>query len=164
MHGFEHALLLILLMTALSVVGRRLPVPLPIVYVAGGVVAALIPGFPRIDLDPGFFFLCFVPPLLFADGWLMPLRDFKAAWRPIVTLATGLVVITTVAVGIIAWSLVPGLPLAMAFALGAVVSPTDAVAISAITHRLKIPARLNTVINGESLMNDATGLVAFKFA
>ncbi len=164
MTGFEHALILILLMTALSVVGRRIPVPLPIVYVGGGAVAALVPGFPEIDLDPSFFFLCFVPPLLFADGWLTPLRDFKAAWRPIVTLATGLVVITTIAVGLVAWWLVPGLPLAMAFALGAVVSPTDAVAISAITQRLKIPARLNTIINGESLMNDATGLVAFKVA
>ncbi|MES1194731.1 MAG: Na+/H+ antiporter, partial [Opitutus sp.] len=111
-----------------------------------------------------FFFLCFLPPLLFADGWLMPLREFVRARRAILTLAIGLVIFTTLTVGLVAWWLVPGLPLAMAFALGAIVSPTDAVAVSAITERLKVPARLTTVLNGESLMNDATGLVAFKFA
>ncbi|AOS46468.1 Sodium, potassium, lithium and rubidium/H(+) antiporter [Lacunisphaera limnophila] len=164
MTGFEHALILLLLLALLSVLGRRLPWPLPITYVAGASLAALWPAFPRIDLDPGFFFLCFVPPLLFSDGWLMSLRDFWSAKRPIFTLATGLVVLTTLSVGLVAHWLVPGLPLAMAFALGAVVSPTDAVAVAAITHRLKVPPRLTAVLNGESLMNDATGLVAFKFA
>lgn len=164
MVGFQNALVLILLLTALSIVGRRAPIPLPIFYVAGAALAALVPGFPSIALDPGFFFLCFVPPLLFSDGWFMPLRDFLAAKRPILTLATGLVVLTTVCVGLVAHWLIPALPLAMAFALGAVVSPTDAVATAAITQRLKVPARLNTILNGESLMNDATGLVAFKFA
>lgn len=164
MQGFEHTLLLLLILAALSVVGRRFPWPMPITYVAGGAFAVLIPGMPEIDLDPGFFFLCFVPPLLFADGWQMPLRDFLAAKRPILTLATGLVVFTTLAVGLTAHALVPELPLPMAFALGAVVSPTDAVAVGAITSRLKVPSRLTAILNGESLMNDATGLVAFKFA
>jgi CPA1 family monovalent cation:H+ antiporter len=164
MAGFENALILILLLAVLNVVGRRLPWPLPITYVVGGSLFALWPHFPIIALDPGFFFLCFVPPLLFSDGWLMPLRDFLAAKRPILMLATGLVVLTTVAVGLVAHWLVPGLSLAMAFALGAVVSPTDAVATAAITQRLKVPARLTAILNGESLMNDATGLVAFKFA
>ncbi len=161
---FENTLILILLLAALSVVGRWLPWPQPVTFAVGGALAALLPGFPRVELDPGFFFLCFVPPLLFSDGWLMPLRDFLAARRPILLLATGLVIFTTLAVGLVAHWLVPGLPLAMAFALGAVVSPTDAVAMSAITHRLKVPARFTTILNGESLMNDATGLVAFKFA
>ncbi|HEY0943807.1 MAG TPA: Na+/H+ antiporter [Opitutaceae bacterium] len=164
MTPFEHALLLILLTTTLSVVARWLPWPAPITYVVGAGLAALWPAFPRTELDPDFFFLCFVPPLLFSDGWLMPLRDFMAAKRPILTLATGLVVFTTVSVGLVAHWLVPGIPLAMAFALGAVVSPTDAVAVGAITQKLKVPARLTAVLNGESLMNDATGLVAFKFA
>jgi Na+/H+ antiporter len=164
MAGFEHALILLLLLTALSVVGRWLPWPRPITYLVGASAVALWPAFPRIALDPGFFFLCFVPPLLFADGWLMPLRDFLAARRPILLLATGLVAFTTVAVGLVAHALVPGLPYPMAFALGAVISPTDAVAVGAILHRLKVPARLTVVLNGESLMNDATGLVAFKFA
>ncbi|MFO1451211.1 MAG: Na+/H+ antiporter [Opitutaceae bacterium] len=164
MEGFYHALVLILLLTTLAVIGRWLPWPMPITQVMGAGVVALLPGFPRIVLDPGFFFLCFVPPLLFSDGWLMPLRDFMAAKRPILMLATGLVIFTTLAVGWVANSLIPELPLAMAFALGAVISPTDAVAVGAITQRLKVPARLSAVLNGESLMNDATGLVAFKFA
>jgi Na+/H+ antiporter len=164
MANFENALLLLLLLTALTIVGRWLPWPMPITHVIGGTAAALWPVFPRIALDPGIFFLCFVPPLLYADGWLMPLRDFISAKRPILMLATGLVVFTTFSVGFVAHWLVPDLPLAMALALGALVSPTDAVAVSAITQRLKVPARLSVVLNGESLMNDATGLVGFKFA
>jgi hypothetical protein len=164
MTGFEHALLLILLLAGLSVAGRWLPWPMPITHVLGATVAAWWLGFPRLALDPGFFFLCFLPPLLFADGWLMPLREFGAPSRAILTLAIGLVIFTTLAVGFVAHWLVPGLPLTMAFALGAIVSPTDAVAVNAITERLRVPARLTTVLNGESLMNDATGLVAFKFA
>jgi len=123
-----------------------------------------VPGFPRLTLDPEFFFLCFLPPLLFSDGWLMPLREFAKAKRPILLLAIGLVIFTTLAVGLVAHWLIPGLPLALALALGAIVSPTDAVAVSAITERLRVPARLTTILSGESLMNDATGLVGFKFA
>jgi CPA1 family monovalent cation:H+ antiporter len=164
MPSFEHALLLLLLIAGLSVITRWLPWPPLITYLLGGVGVALVPTFPRLKLDPGFFFLCFLPPLLFADGWLMPLREFVRARRAILTLAIGLVIFTTLTVGLVAWWLVPGLPLAMAFALGAIVSPTDAVAVNAITERLRVPARLTTVLNGESLMNDATGLVGFKFA
>lgn len=164
MEAFEHALFLLLITTFLSVLARWLPWPSPITQVLGGVLVALLPRFPVITLDPGFFFLCFLPPLLFADGWLMPLREFNRARRAIVMLAIGLVTFTTLTVGFTAHWLVPGLPLSLAFALGAVVSPTDAVAVGAITSRLKVPRRLTTVLNGESLMNDATGLVAFKFA
>ena len=164
MMAFEHALILLLLIASLSVVARWLPWPPLITYLLGGMGAALVPAFPQLKLEPGFFFLCFLPPLLFADGWLMPLREFLRARRAILTLAIGLVIFTTITVGLVAWWLVPGLPLAMAFALGAIVSPTDAVAVNAITERLRVPTRLTTVLNGESLMNDATGLVAFKFA
>jgi monovalent cation/hydrogen antiporter len=164
MNAFEHTLLLLLLIAGLSVVARWLPWPQLITYLAGGVGAAFLPGFPRFALDPGFFFLCFLPPLLFADGWMMPLREFAKAKRPIALLAIGLVTFTTLAVGFVAHWLVPGLPLAMAFALGAIVSPTDAVSVNAITERLRVPARVTTILDGESLLNDATGLVAFKFA
>ncbi len=165
MSSFEHALILLLLVAALSILTRWTPWWPPLItYLAGGVAVALIPSFPHLKLDPGFFFLCFLPPLLFADGWLMPLREFVRAKRPILLLAIGLVTFTTLAVGLVAHWLIPGLPLAMAFALGAVVSPTDAVAINAITSRLRVPARITTILDGESLMNDATGLVAFKFA
>src|SRR5579859_4308649 len=145
MFVFEEALILLLLTTILSVVARWTPWPRPITFVLGGVAFALVPAIPRLALDPGFFFLCFLPPLLFSDGWLMPLREFGKAKRPIILLATGLVVLTTVGVGFVAHWLVPGLPLAMAFALGAVVSPTDAVAVSAITEKLKVPTRLTIV-------------------
>jgi CPA1 family monovalent cation:H+ antiporter len=161
---FEHALLLLLLIASLSVVGRWLPCPQLITYLFGGVAAAFIPGFPRFNLDPGFFFLCFLPPLLFSDGWLIPLRELARAKRPIILLAIGLVAFTTVTVGLVVHWLVPGLPLAMAFALGAIVSPTDAVSVNAVTEHLRVPARLTTILNGESLLNDATGLVGFKFA
>ncbi len=161
---FEHALILLLLIASLSVIGRWLPWPQLITYLFGGIGAALVPQFPSMALDPGFFFLCFLPPLLFSDGWLMPLREFVKAKRPILLLAIGLVTFTTITVGLVAHWLIPGLPLAMAFALGAIVSPTDAVAVNAITERLRVPARMSTILNGESLMNDATGLVAFKFA
>jgi monovalent cation/hydrogen antiporter len=164
MIAFEHALLLLLLVASLSVAGRWLPWPQLITYLMGGIGIAYLPWFPRFELDPGFFFLCFLPPLLFSDGWLMPLREFVKAKRPILLLAVGLVAFTTLAVGLVAHWLVPGLPLAMAFALGAIISPTDAVAVSAVTERLRVPARLTTILSGESLMNDATGLVAFKFA
>ena len=164
MTDFEHALLLLLIVAGLSVAGRWLPWPPLITYLLGGVGAAFLPWFPRFQLDPQFFFLCFLPPLLFSDGWLMPIRELLRAKRPILMLAIGLVTFTTLAVGLVAHALVPGLPLAMAFALGAIVSPTDAVAVSSATESLRIPARMTTILNGESLMNDATGLVAFKFA
>ncbi|HUR59463.1 MAG TPA: Na+/H+ antiporter [Opitutaceae bacterium] len=164
MATFEHALLLLLLVTALSVVARYLPWPEPITYVLGGIAFAFVPAFPRVAFDPGFFFVCFLPPLLFSDGWLMPLREFVRERRSILVYATGLVAFTTVGIGLVAYWLVPGLPLALAFALGAVISPTDAVSVNAITEKLKVPTRLRVVLNGESLMNDATGLVGFKFA
>jgi len=164
MSAFEHSLLLLLAIAALSVIAGLLPVPRPIVYVLGGVGFGYLPGFPRIELNPNFFFVCFLPPLLFSDGWLMPLREFRRARRSILLLATGLVVLTTLVVGFVAHAVIPGLPLAMAFALGAVISPTDAVAVEAITGRLQVPTRVTIVLKGESLMNDATGLVAFKFA
>ncbi|HEY9154365.1 MAG TPA: Na+/H+ antiporter [Opitutaceae bacterium] len=164
MPPLELTLLLILLIAILSLGARWFPWPQPITYVIGGVIAAFLPGFPQVRLNPEFFFLCFLPPLLFSDGWLMPLRDFGRYKRSILLLATGLVVFTTIGVGLLAHWLFPDLPLAMGFALGAVISPTDAVAVSAITEKLKVPSRLNTILNGESLMNDATGLVAFKFA
>jgi Na+/H+ antiporter len=164
MATFQHVLALLLLVTGLGVAARWVPWPSPITYVLGGIVVALIPIFPKVALDPDFFFLCFLPPLLYSDGWLMPLREFGKAKAPILLLATALVVFTTLGVGFIAAWLIPGLPLAMGFALGAVVSPTDAVAVNAITERLKVPMRLRTMLNGESLMNDATGLVAFRFA
>lgn len=164
MSTFEHTLLLLLAIASLSLLGKYIPLPRPIVYVLGGVALAYAPGFPDIAFEPDSFFLCFLPPLLFSDGWLMPLRELWRVRRSVLFLATGLVVLTTVVVGFAAHALIPGLPLPLAFALGAVISPTDAVAIDAVTEKLKLPTRLSIVLKGESLLNDATGLVGFKFA
>src|SRR5262249_37248798 len=113
---------------------------------------------------PDIFFLLFIPPLLFADGWLIPKRDLLSVIRPVLLLALGLVLLTVVVVGYLLHWIVPALPLAAAFALGAVVSPTAAVAVTAITERLAVPTRVTTIVGGESLINDASGLIAFKFA
>src|SRR5262249_44878184 len=141
-----------------------LPIPLPLVFILGGFALSFVPYLRDPTLDPGVFFLLFIPPLLFSDGWLINKREFLKYRYSIMMLAFGLVVATVVAVGYAVHALLPGIPLAAGFALGAVVSPTDAVAVSAITERLKLPLRMTTVLNGESLINDASGLVAFKFA
>ena len=107
------------------------------------------PAFASVRLDPDIFFLLFVPPLLFSDGWLFPKREFLSYLRPILLLAFGLVAATVVVVGYLMHWLIPSLPLAAAFALGAIVSPTDAVATAAVTERLPLPSRVTHVVNGE---------------
>src|SRR5258708_1524231 len=160
----ELVLGLLLAIAFIAALARWVPVPLPLLLVAGGVALSFLPGFVTVRIEPSIFFLLFIPPLLFADGWLIPKRDLMRALRPVLLLAFGLVFLTTVVVGYLMHWLIPSLPLAAAFALGAVISPTDAVAVSAITSRLKVPSRVTTVLRGESLINDASGLVAFKFA
>lgn len=160
----EITLGLLLAVAAVAALGKWIPVPLPILLVAGGIALSYLPGFDELKVEPDVFFLLFIPPLLFADGWLIPKRDLLHALRPVLLLAFGLVFLTTVMVGFLMHWLIPSLPLAAAFALGAVISPTDAVSVSAITSRLKVPSRVTTILKGESLINDASGLVAFKFA
>jgi CPA1 family monovalent cation:H+ antiporter len=160
----EVILALILAVTLVAALARFVPVPLPLLLIAAGGLLCLVPGFSRVHIDPETFFVLFIPPLLFADGWLMPRRDLKDVLRPVLLLAFGLVLATVVVVGYALHALIPSLPLAAAFALGAIVSPTDAVATAAMTERLPLPSRVTLILNGESLINDASGLVAFKFA
>lgn len=160
----ELVLALILAVALIAVLARFVPVPLPLLLIAGGVGLSFAPGYTQVRIDPEIFFLLFIPPLLFADGWLMPRRDLKAVLRPVLLLAFGLVLATVVVVGYALHALIPTLPLPAAFALGAIVSPTDAVATAAMTERLPLPSRVTLILNGESLINDASGLVAFKFA
>ena len=155
------------LIFAVALVGaaaRRVPLPAPILYIIAGVALSFIPQFGQVRLEPALFFALFIPPLLFADGWLIPKRELFAAMRPILLLAFGLVTLTVVVVGYVVHWMIPSIPLAAAFALGAVVSPTDAVAVAAIAEKLRLPRRVVILIGGESLINDASGLVAFKFA
>lgn len=160
----EVVLALILAVVLVAVVARLVPVPMPLLQIGAGVLLSPLPAMTRVHIDPAVFFVLFIPPLLFADGWLMPRRDLKLVLRPVLALAFGLVLATVLVVGYTLHALIPSLPLAAAFALGAIVSPTDAVATAAMTQRLPLPRRMTLIINGESLINDASGLVAFKFA
>ena len=145
-------------------VSHLLPVkvPLPLIQIAAG--AALAAGGFQVDFDPHIFLLLFIPPLLFLDGWRIPKDGLFRDRALILQLAFGLVVFTVVGAGLMIHWLIPAIPLAVAFALAAIVSPTDPVAVSSIAKRAPVPRRLMHVLEGESLLNDATGLVCFRFA
>jgi len=155
---------LLLCVAASAIVVRVSRLPLPLTQIALGAAISL-PSFGlHVDLDPHLFLLIFVPPLLFADGWRVPKREFFKMRERILALALGLVLLTVVAVGYLLHWLIPALPLAAAFALAAVLSPTDAVSVSALAGRAGIPKQLLYTLQGEALMNDASGLTAFNFA
>ncbi|MGD9538828.1 MAG: Na+/H+ antiporter [Alphaproteobacteria bacterium] len=159
---------LLLLLLGIAVLlawgARRIQVPIPIVLVLGGLALAFVPGLPTIDIDPHLILLLVLPPILFQAAIFMPWREFRANLRPISMLAVGLVVATTGAVAVAAYYLIPDLGWGAAFVLGAIVSPPDAVAAAAIFSRLRINRRIVVLLEGESLVNDATGLVVYKFA
>lgn len=164
MSALQVVLGLMVAVTALALLARMVRIPYPILLVLGGLAIALVPGLPRVSLAPDVVFLVFLPPLVFAAGWFTSLRDVKANLRAIGLLSIGLVLATVVVVAVVAHALVPGLTWAAAFVVGAIVSPTDTVAPSAVFQRLGAPRRLVTILEGESLVNDATGLIAYKFA
>ena len=159
----ETVLVLLVAIAGLALLARKLELPYPILLVLGGLGFALVPGLPEVKLDPELVFLFFLPPLLYPAALFTSWRDFRANLRPITLLAVGLVLFTTLLIGWLAHWLT-GMPLAAGFVLGAIVSPSDAVAATAITQRLRVPQRIVTVLDGESLVNDATALVALRFA
>ncbi|WP_426197502.1 Na+/H+ antiporter [Massilia sp. DWR3-1-1] len=165
MHIVTMVLVLLLAVVVSAFATRLLPVkiPAPLLQIPLGALLAGAFGV-SITFDPHLFLLLFIPPLLFLDGWRIPKGAFFREWRPILTLATGLVVFTVVGLGWFVHWLIPTLPLAVAFALAAIVSPTDPVAVSAMTATAPLPSRLMHILEGESLLNDATGLVCFSFA
>lgn len=154
---------LLLAVAGLALVARKVSVPYPILFVVGGVLLSLIPKLPKVRLDPELIFLFVLPPLLYPAALFTPWRDFRANLRPIGLLAIGLVLFTTVAVALLAHYYMD-VPLAAGFVLGAIISPPDAIAATAIAERLKIPHRIVTILEGESLVNDATALVAYRVA
>jgi len=154
---------LLLAVAALALLARRLHVPYPIFFMLGGLLLGWVPGLPEVHLDPSLVFLFFLPPLLFPAALLTSWRDFRANLRPILLLAVGLVLFTTVIVACLAHVFM-NLPFAAGFVLGAIISPPDAIAATAIAERLKVPRRIISILEGESLVNDATALVAFRFA
>jgi len=160
----ELLLLLLLSSVALGWIARHFKFPYPIALVAGGAVLGLVPNLPQYVFDPQLVLVAVLPPILYQAALLTSWTDFKANIRPIGLLAIGLVAVTTLAVGAALKWMVPDVPWAAAFVLGAIVSPPDAVAATAILSRLNMPRRIVTILEGESLVNDASGLVLYKFA
>jgi monovalent cation/hydrogen antiporter len=165
MHEIEPLLLALMVAVAgLSILARLVRVPYPILLVLGGLVLGFVPGMPAVELPPELVLVAFLPPLLYWSGFFSSPRDLRADARAISTAAVGLVLATTVAVAVAAHAAVDGLSWPAAFALGAIVSPTDPLAATAIARRLGVPRRLITLLEGESLVNDATALVAYRVA
>jgi CPA1 family monovalent cation:H+ antiporter len=148
----------------LELIARRLRLPPAASLIVGGIVLALMPGIPSIDIDPDLVMLVFLPPLLMSSAYFTVWSDFRRHFGGIASLALGAVAFTTLAVALVFHLLVPQLPWAVGFALGAIVSPPDAVAAGAILERLQLPSRITTLLEGESLVNDASGLVLLRFA
>src|ERR671914_2124739 len=163
MGEIESLIFLLAAAALLAQLARLLKVPYPILLVLGGLVIGFVPGLPDIEIPPEVIFVAFLPPLLNSAAFASSPLDLRAQLRPIVLLAVGLVLATMGAVAVIAHALI-GLPWAAAFVLGAILAPTDPVAAEAIFGRLGVPERVGTVVGGESLVNDGTGLVAYRLA
>ena len=159
----ELILICLVVVALLAIVARRTRIPHPILLTIGGVVLALVPGLPEIHLEPALVFNLFLPPLLYPAAVYTSWRDFRTNLRPILLMATVLVLITMAATA----SLFPaltGLPLAVGFVFGALISPPDAVAALSFTQNLRVPRKIIVILEGESLVNDATSFISFRFA
>ena len=156
-------ILLLAIITALAEVADRVRIPYPILLVLVGIGVSLVPGLPVITLESDTVFLLFLPPVLYSAAWSTSWPDFKAASRAISLLAIGCVLFTTTLVAVVAHYFIPGFGWPESFVLGAIISPPDAVAASAATKGLGIPRRVTTILEGESLVNDATGLIAYNY-
>ncbi|MFC0408528.1 Na+/H+ antiporter [Roseomonas elaeocarpi] len=163
-HQLEFVLCLLVLILALTLAARRLGLPPAAAFILGGAALALTPGVPELVLDPELVIVLFLPPLLMSSAYFTVWREFRDNLAGILLLAVGAVIFTTLLVGVVVHAMVPGLPWAVCFALGAIVSPPDAVAAEAVLERLHLPGRLTALLRGESLLNDAAGLVLFRFA
>jgi len=161
---FELILLLLAVIIGLELLARRLRLPPAAALILGGIALALIPNMPAINLDPDLALVLFLPPLLLGSAFFTSWRDFRANLRIIMQLAVGAVAFTTAVVGVVTHWVMPSLPWAACFALGAIISPPDAVAAKAVLAQVSLPRRVVVLLEGESLVNDATGLVLFRFA
>ena len=164
MHGLEEIVGLIVVVVAVAAVAGRIGVLSPILLVVVGIVLSFVPGLPKVELEPEFVLLGILPPILYVAALETSVPAFRFNLRPILLLAVGLVLFTAAAVGFAVHSLLPSVPLAACFALGAVVAPPDAVAATAVARRIGLPRRVVTVLEGESLINDATALVTLRVA
>jgi len=160
----ELLLALLIVVAVLVTLSRRIRIPYPVLLLLGGLAVGLLPGIPPLELDPEIVFLVVLPPLLYVSAFLTPIRDFKTNLTNIGSLAVGLVAVSAAVVAALAMVLVPGMSWPLAVALGAIVSPPDAVAATAIAQRLAVPRRIVSILEGESLLNDATALTIYRAA
>lgn len=156
--------ILLAIVTGLAQVTDKIRVPYPILLVVTGMAISFIPNLPAVVVSPDLVFLVFLPPVLYGAAWVTSWPDFKANRRPITLLAVGCVLFTTTLVAFVAHSIIPNFGWGEAFVLGAIISPPDAVAATAATKGLNLPRRIITILEGESLVNDATGLIAYRYA
>ena len=155
---------LLFIVSMLAMLSHKLRISYPIFLVIGGLIISLVPGIPQVALDPDLVFLIFLPPLLYSAAWYTSWHDFWKNRRPIGMLSFGLVIFTSCAVAIVAHFMIPGFSLALGFLLGGIISPPDAVAATTVLQNLKMPKRVVTILEGESLVNDASSLIVFRFA
>jgi Na+/H+ antiporter len=148
----------------LIMLAQKLKISYPIFLVIAGLGISYLPGIPAMSIDPDVIFLIFLPPLLYEAAWYTSWNDFWKWRRPISFLAFGLVIITSLAVAFLSSSLIPGFTLAMGFVLGGIVSPPDAIAATSVLKNIKVPKRITTILEGESLVNDASSLIVLRFA
>lgn len=153
---------LLFAMALLYMLSRKLRVPYPIFLVIGGLLIGFIPGIPRIMIDPDIIFLVFLPPLLYEAAWFTSWHEFWERKRSIAFFAFGLVILTSIAVAYFSSAIIPGFTLALGFLLGGIISPPDAVAATSVLKEVKVPRRLQTILEGESLVNDASSLIVFR--
>jgi Na+/H+ antiporter len=164
MENFGIVIFIMTILIVLSVFADKIRLPYPILLVAVGLVIGFVPFLPELQLDPDIVFLVFLPPILYDAAFKTSWHDFRNEIRPISTLAVTLVLFTTVSVGVAAHYLIPGFSWPLAFVLGAIVSPPDAVAATNITKGLGLSRKVITIIEGESLLNDASALIAYRYA
>ncbi|MFE6336728.1 Na+/H+ antiporter [Streptomyces sp. NPDC057798] len=157
-------LLLVAGSAAVAAAARRTPIPAPLLLVAAGLAVSYVPGVPDYTLDPHIVLPLILPPLLHTAATDSSYLDLRAQLRPVALLSVGYVLFATFAVGWAAYMIVPGLPLTAALVLGAVVAPPDAVAATAVARRVGLPSRITTILQGESLVNDATAITAYRVA
>lgn len=163
-HDLLLVLALLLVIALLHLLSARLRISPPILLVVGGLAVSLLPGMPVVALDPDLVFLIFLPPLLYEAAWRTSWRDFRREGRPITQLALGLVLITALVVGYLTHAMIPGCTLAIGILIGGIISPPDAVSATSVLSGLKVPKRVVTILEGESLVNDASSLIIFRFA
>ncbi len=163
----ENILLILSLLFAVSMLymlSKKIKISYPILLVLAGLVIGFVPSMPQVELDPEIVFLIFLPPLLYAAAWNTSWKDFWENRRPISLLSFGLVIFTSIAIAFLSNAIIPDFPLAYGFLLGGIISPPDAVAATSVLQDLRIPKRIVTILEGESLINDASSLIVFRFA